>query len=87
MSFSNLKKNRSNNFSKLVQEAEKINSGGGSQNKYGDDRVWKPTVDKSGNGYAVIRFLLQRKAKSCHGYVTGIMDSRALRVSGTLNGH
>ena len=57
MSFSNLKKNRSNNFSKLVQEAEKINSGGGSQNKYGDDRVWKPTVDKSGNGYAVIRFL------------------------------
>jgi len=58
MSFSNLKKNRSNNFSKLVQEAEKINSGGGTQqNKYGDERLWKPTVDKSGNGYAVIRFL------------------------------
>jgi hypothetical protein len=24
---------------------------------YGDDRMWKPTVDKAGNGYAVIRFL------------------------------
>jgi len=58
MSFSNLKKNRGRNIEKLVQEAEKINSGGGGQkNKYGDDRIWKPQVDKSGNGYAVIRFL------------------------------
>ena len=23
----------------------------------GDDRLWKPEVDKAGNGYAVIRFL------------------------------
>jgi len=59
MGFSNLKKNRGRNIDKLVQEAEKINSGGGDgqKNKYGDDRVWKPSVDKSGNGYAVIRFL------------------------------
>ena len=57
MSFSNLKKNRGRNIEKLVQEAEKINSGGGNNNKYGDDRIWKPQVDKSGNGYAVIRFL------------------------------
>ena len=28
------------------------NTGGG-----GDDRLWKPEMDKSGNGYAVIRFL------------------------------
>jgi len=57
MGFSNLKKNRGRNIEKLVQEAEKINSGGGQKNKYGDDRIWKPQVDKSGNGYAVIRFL------------------------------
>lgn len=58
MSFSNLKQNRGRNINKLVEEAEKLNtSGGGSGKKYGDDRIWKPTVDKSGNGYAVIRFL------------------------------
>jgi len=57
MGFSNLKKNRGRNIEKLVQEAEKINTGGGQKNKYGDDRIWKPQVDKSGNGYAVIRFL------------------------------
>ena len=57
MAFKDLKKNRGRNIDKLVQEAEKINTGGGQQNKYGDDRIWKPTVDKAGNGYAVIRFL------------------------------
>jgi len=30
---------------------------GGQQKSYGDDRFWKPEMDKSGNGYAVIRFL------------------------------
>lgn len=49
-----MKKNRSAAIGKLVQAAEKI--GGGKKN-YGDDRMWKPTVDKSGNGYAVFRFL------------------------------
>jgi len=55
MSFANLKRNR-DQISKLVQAAESV---GGNQNKqsYGDDRFWKPTVDKSNNGYAVIRFL------------------------------
>jgi hypothetical protein len=37
----------------LVKEVEKMNSNGGS----GDDRLWKPEVDKAGNGYAVVRFL------------------------------
>ena len=27
------------------------------KNKYQDDRLWKPELDKTGNGYAVIRFL------------------------------
>tara|TARA_Y100001963_G_scaffold52474_1_gene73548 strand:- start:57 stop:929 length:873 start_codon:yes stop_codon:yes gene_type:complete len=37
---------------KLVKEVEKMNTTSG-----GDDRLWKLDVDKSGNGYAVIRFL------------------------------
>ena len=57
MSFANLK-GRSADISKLVQAAEA--AGGGQQEKKytnTDDRYWKPEVDKSGNGYAVIRFL------------------------------
>jgi hypothetical protein len=38
---------------KLVKEVEKMNNSGNSS----DDRVWKLDCDKSGNGYAVIRFL------------------------------
>jgi hypothetical protein len=56
MSFANLKKNRSAAIDKLKSAAEKV-GGGGEQKSYGDDRLWKPTVDKAGNGYAVIRFL------------------------------
>ena len=55
MSFENLKKNR-DQISKLIQAAEATN-GGGEQKSYQDDRFWKPTVDKAGNGYAVLRFL------------------------------
>jgi hypothetical protein len=55
MSFSNLKKQSSlgSLTAKLVKEVEKTNKGGGAS----DDRLWKPEVDKAGNGYAVIRFL------------------------------
>ena len=54
MSFASLKKQSSlgSLTAKLVKEVEKTNSA----NK-GDDRLWKPEVDKAGNGYAVIRFL------------------------------
>ena len=55
MSFDKLKANRAAAIGKLVQEAEKV--GGSSKKSYGDDREWKPQVDKTGNGYAVIRFL------------------------------
>ena len=55
MSFASLKKQSSlgSLTAKLVKEVEKTNKGGGS----GDDRLWKPEVDKAGNGYAVVRFL------------------------------
>ena len=53
MGFSDLKKQSSlgSLTSKLVKEVEKMNNTGGSNT---DDRLWKPEMDKSGNGYAVI---------------------------------
>ena len=56
MSFSNLKKNSSlgNLTAKLISQVEKENKGSGGGP---DERLWKPVMDKSGNGYAVIRFL------------------------------
>ena len=55
MSFASLKKqsNLGSLTAKLVKEVEKVNNSGGG----GDDRLWKPELDKTGNGYAVIRFL------------------------------
>jgi len=55
MSFSDLKKQSKlgSLTAKLVKEVEKQNS----TTSGGDDRLWKPEVDKAGNGYAVIRFL------------------------------
>jgi len=55
MSFADLKKQSSlgNLTAKLVKEVEKLNNKTGSS----DDRLWKIERDKSGNGYAVIRFL------------------------------
>ena len=55
MSFSNLKKQSSlgSLTAKLVQQVEKMNKGSNGA----DERLWKPEVDKAGNGYAVIRFL------------------------------
>ena len=55
MSFASLKKQSSlgSLTAKLVKEVEKTNKTGNGS----DDRLWKPEVDKAGNGYAVIRFL------------------------------
>ena len=53
MSFATLKKRSGTSLEKLVQEAEKLNK----QGPGADERFWKPELDKSGNGYAVIRFL------------------------------
>ena len=53
MSFASLKKRSSASLQTLVQEAEKLNK----QGPAADERIWKPELDKSGNGYAVIRFL------------------------------
>jgi len=54
MSFSKMKKS-AGSTNNLMDELTKISSG--SKKDYSDDRFWKPTRDKSDNGYAVIRFL------------------------------
>jgi hypothetical protein len=57
MSFADLKRNSSSSIAALTKAAEQVGGGQQQQNNYVDDRFWKPTVDKAGNGYAVIRFL------------------------------
>jgi hypothetical protein len=54
MSFETLKQNRTASMSKLLAAADKLKT---STSYEVDDRFWSPTVDKAGNGYAVIRFL------------------------------
>jgi len=56
MSLANLKASRASEINKLVAAAEKV-GGGQQQQSYEDNRMWKPEVDKAGNGFAVIRFL------------------------------
>lgn len=58
MAFNNLSELRKarGSFENLMNEVEKMNKPESGQ-KSGDDRIWKPTVDQAGNGYAVIRFL------------------------------
>jgi len=59
MDFDTLKTSHSN-FDKLTKaleanlNPEETNK---SKDKYTDERIWKPELDKTGNGYAVIRFL------------------------------
>ncbi len=55
MDFNALKKNRSTSLNKLNSQLEKI-----TQKSYSDPnegKIWKPTRDKAGNGFAIIRFL------------------------------
>ena len=55
MSFENLKKQSSlgSLTQKLVKEVEKMSSSSSGV----DERIWRPEMDKTGNGFAVIRFL------------------------------
>lgn len=54
--FASFKKGSKSSISKIAKELEKVTKGGG-ENSYKDDRFWKAEVDKTGNGYAVVRFL------------------------------
>lgn len=54
MSFEQLKANRAQSISRLTLAAEKLNT---SKSYEADDRFWTPTIDKAGNGFAILRFL------------------------------
>ena len=65
MDFETLKDSQKN-FDKLSKQIEaNLNPEDASKtkNKYQDDRLWKPELDKTGNGYAVIRFLPASKTE------------------------
>lgn len=62
-SFFELKKPRQSQITKLSEELSKVNSNKTSKPQ-NDDKFWQPTVDKVGNGYAVIRFLPTPKDES-----------------------
>lgn len=55
MDFSKLKSKSGKNS--LEELTKKLQSAAGNESSSKDDRFWQPTVDKAGNGYAVIRFL------------------------------
>ena len=55
-SFASLKKSRKTDLEKLQSEVDKINNPKTNFSR-DDDRFWKAELDKSGSGYAVIRFL------------------------------
>ena len=53
MSFADFKKKTKNSIESLTTKLEQMNT----KESYKDDRFWRPELDKSSNGYAVIRFL------------------------------
>ena len=55
MDFATLKNSRSSELAKLTAQLKKINTNENASSA--DDRFWYPEVDKTGNGYAVVRFL------------------------------
>ena len=82
MSFAALKKqSKAGSLTeRLMKKVEKLNEKGGSNT---DERLWKPSVDKAGNGFAVIRFLLHMPTLSCHGLKYGVMHFKG-QVVGIL---
>ena len=54
MSLATMKK--SNSLDKLLGAVQAENAPQ-EKKSYVDDRIWKPVMDKTGNGFAIIRFL------------------------------
>ena len=82
-SFAEMKEKRKSAIANLVAAAETTSE----KQSYGDDRIWKPTVDKAGNGYAIIRFLPAPMVKIYLGCVIGITGSRDQVVNGISKIH
>ena len=84
MSFASLKKasGTGSTFAKLTREIEKLNqpaAGSGA-----DERLWKPELDKSGNGFAVIRFLPAPDGEELPLQKSGVTHSKVLVDNGIL---
>ena len=50
-----LKKNRKKGFEEIKKRSQEVTKP--AKKEYNDQRFWNPTVDKSGSGFAIIRFL------------------------------
>ena len=50
-------KSRRYDINKLVEAAQVAAGGNTNNDRQQDENLWKPTVDKAGNGFAIIRFL------------------------------
>ena len=74
-----LKRSKSN-LDTLVSELNKVAEPQKQKQSYSDDRFWKPELDKSGNGYAVFRFLPAVKVKIYLGQDYGLMPFKDLVV-------
>ena len=70
-----------NTLAKLTQEIEKLNQPQSASSNV-DERLWKPELDKSGNGYAVIRFLPAPDGEDLPLQKCGVMHSKALVDNG-----
>lgn len=53
MSFAALKKASKTSFKQLAEKMANENK----KTSFSDDRFWQPEVDKSGSGFAIVRFL------------------------------
>ena len=81
MSLNTLKKQ--NSLSDLLGAAEKENTSP-DKKSYVDERLWKPELDKTGNGYAVIGFYQRSREKICLGRSFGIMHFKVRLANGIL---
>ena len=73
-SFADLKKNRNSLMDKINKEIKTDEKG----NNYEDERMWKLTRDKSGNGFAVLRFLPAPPNEKEYGAVVPIVSLIAM---------
>ena len=86
MSFEALKRNRANDLSRLVAAAADTDQQKTTKS-YVDERQWKPTVDKAGNGYAVLRFLPAPEGTDLPWAKFGITGSKVQPDNGTSRSH
>ena len=84
MSLDTLK--RSNSLDKLLNAVKEDNAPQ-EKKSYVDERLWKPELDKSGNGYAVIRFLPSPEGEDLPWAKVWNHAFQAQQVNGILKTH